>query len=144
MTDWLQLLAGGSGVGVPVLGLVLWGKLLPSWVVNKASAATETAHESAIAALVASHQRELTSRAQAHASEVEALKTQHQDALTVRDRENAYLAQQHQHEREAKDVERSRADASADRVYVLATEFGANHLKLLGAVREAAGQQQSG
>ncbi len=144
MTQWLQLALGGSGVGAPILALVLWGKLLPSWVVNRDRAALVAQHDAAIKALQESHQRELTSQVHAHVGEVDALKGQQKDALAVRDRENAYLADQIAHEREAKDVERSRADASSDRVYVLATEFGANHLKLLGAVREAAGEQRTG
>lgn len=138
MTEWWQLLLGGSGVGVPVTGLVLAGKLLPSWVVNRERATLIAQHEAGIAALEASHQRELKSKDDAHASEVEGLKSQHIDALAVRDRENAYLAREHQHERERGDVERGRSDALADRVGQLAHEFGAQSVHLIRALPEAA------
>lgn len=128
MNEWAQLLTGSGLTGAPILVLVLTGKLIPSWVVSKQVEALEQQHAAAIAALEASHQRELTSQAQAHS-----------DALGVRDREAARLGESVIYERGVKDVERGRSDALVERVAGLATEYGETQLKLLRGIREAAG-----
>lgn len=127
MTDWASTLLGSGLVGTPILGLVLSGRLIPIWVVNKQVAALEKSQTKAIEALEASHQRELISQAQAHA-----------DTLKVRDREADRQARAIDYEREAKDIERSRSDAATSRLGDLAAEFGGNHRKLVDAVSEAA------
>lgn len=127
MNEWTQLLTGSGLTGAPILVLVLSGKLIPSWVVNRQVAALEEQQVKALTALGESHQRELNSQAQAHA-----------DALAVRDREAARLGESLIYERGVKDVERGRSDALVERVAGLATEYGENQLKLLRGIREAA------
>lgn len=127
MNQWLSILTGSGATGIPILMLVLTGRLIPVWVVRKQTEALEKSQGEAITALNDSHQRELTQVGKSHA-----------DALVVRDREAERLAQQTAYEREAKDIERSRSDAATSRLGDLAAEFGANHRKLLDAVEAAA------
>lgn len=153
IAQWAQILLGGGAIGTPVLTLVLTGRLIPIWVVNKQITALEksqakalasndashsesitalkASHKEALDALNLSHQRELTSQAQAHA-----------DTLAVRDREAERQAQATAYEREAKDIERSRSDAATSRLGELAAEFGGNHRKLVDAVSEAASRDR--
>jgi hypothetical protein len=123
MNEWASTLLGSGLVGTPILTLVLTGRLIPVWVVRKQVDAVEQ-----------SHQRELKSQAQSHA-----------DALAVRDREAERLGEQVAYERGAKDVERNRSDALADRLGAIAAEYGAVGLKFQRAIQEAAaGDRQPG
>lgn len=140
--EWWQTAFGGGVVGAPILGLVLWGKLLPSWVVNRNQAALEKQHAEDRAALVRQHADSISDLKESHQRELDSKDQAHRDALAVRDRENAYLAAEHQHERERGDVERGRSDALADRVGQLAHEFGAQSVHLIRALPEAADRER--
>jgi hypothetical protein len=140
--QWAQVLFGGGVIGTPVLTLVLTGRLIPIWVVNKQVAALEKSNGESITALKGSHKDALDALNLSHQRELTSKDDAHRDALAVRDREAERQAQQTAYEREAKDIERSRSDALAGRVGDLAAEFGSNHRKLVDAVSEAAGRDR--
>lgn len=73
-----------------------------------------------------------------HEARTADLKAAHARDLEQRDKEATRLIAERDYERQAKDVERNRADANADQLHEVVAEFGQTTVSFLRALPEAA------